>query len=557
MRIPTCLAGGLACALGLATRTGWFVADATAPGADRIALGVSILDTALVALGVFLIVLGVSPERWWRHPGVPAAASGLRVSPEWTAPVSWRALFVLTAVAAGLRLWRLDTDLWLDEITTVRQYMRLGMPEILYTFPAPNQQLLNTVLGWASIQAFGEHEWSVRLPAVVFGIACVPALYWLGRALTREGEAVAAAALLCVSYHHVWFSQNARGYSGMILFSLLGLGCLLRGFARNRSAAWVGYAVASTFGALSLLNTAFLLASHVPAYAVLALRWRPGPRGRAPITRRVVASTIGIGLGCAVGYGLALPAMIETFTHGQPSHGWHDIGALIAVMWRGFTGGSVVGVVALAVGAIVGAVGWASYWRQSPFVSVLLVLPVVLNFVVNLSLNFGVYPRAFLYVLPFVLLFAVRGVRVLVDVGWRATGRSGESTRLWWAAVALLVVGSSAMLMRNYRHPKQDFRGALAFVRAEMGANDAVCAVGWAGIAYRNYYAPEMPFPTTVAEIEALERTHDDVWILYSFVRDMHRIYPALLERIERDYAHVRHFPGTLDDGTVFLARSR
>ncbi len=557
MRLPTCLAGGLACVLGLTIRTGWFVADPTAPDADRIALGVSILDTALVALGVFLIALGVSPERWWRHPGVPSSASGLHVSPEWTAPISWRALFALTAIAAVLRAWRLDSDLWLDEITTVREYMRLGLPEILHTFPAPNQQMLNTVLGWASIEVFGEHEWSVRLPAMLFGVASVPALYWLGRAFTREGEALAAAALLCVSYHHVWFSQNARGYSGMILFSLLGLGWLLRGLARNRSGAWVGYAVASTLGALSLLNTAFLLASHVPAYAVLMRRWRPASGGRAPITRRVVASTIGIGLGCLVGYGLALPAMVETFTHGQPSHGWHDLGALATVIWRGFTGGSVAGVVALVVGATVGAVGWVSYWRQSPFINVLLVLPVVLNVVVNLSLNFGVYPRAFLYVLPFALLFAVRGVWVLVGAGWRALGRTGEPAAAWRIAVALLIVGSSAMLVRNYRHPKQDYRGALAFVRAEMGSNDVVCAVGWAGIAYRNYYAPTMPFPTTLAEIDALERTHGNVWIVYSFIRDMHRVYPELLDRIERHYTHVRHFPGTLGDGTIFVARSK
>jgi uncharacterized membrane protein len=47
-------------------------------------------------------------------------------------------------------------------------------------------------------------------------VASIGALYLLGRAVAGPTEALFAAALMTVAYHHVWFSQNARGYSGLL-----------------------------------------------------------------------------------------------------------------------------------------------------------------------------------------------------------------------------------------------------------------------------------------------------------------------------------------------------
>ena len=81
--------------------------------------------------------------------------------------------------------------------------------------------MLYSVMAHGSIRLLGEQPWTLRLPAVFFGVVSIPALYFFGRMLTTNREALFACALMAVNYQHVWFSQNARGYTGMLLWTLL------------------------------------------------------------------------------------------------------------------------------------------------------------------------------------------------------------------------------------------------------------------------------------------------------------------------------------------------
>src|SRR6188768_3984008 len=130
-------------------------------------------------------------------------------------------VLALTIVALALRLVNINGGLWYDEIVTLVEFARPPLAQIVTHFPDPNNHPLYSVLAHASVSVFGEHVWSLRLPAVVFGVLGVPMLYWLGTALTSRIEALAAAALLTVSYHDVWFSQNARGYTGLLFWTML------------------------------------------------------------------------------------------------------------------------------------------------------------------------------------------------------------------------------------------------------------------------------------------------------------------------------------------------
>ena len=86
---------------------------------------------------------------------------------------------------------------------------------------------------------------------------------------------------------------------------------------------------------------------------------------------------------------------------------------------------------------------------------------------------------------------------------------------------------------------------------------DVVCAVGLAGVAYQEYYGPELVVPNSAAELEALRQRHGTVSLLYSFTRDMRLRYPELFDYVRRDFSTVEIFPGTLDDGNIHLTRAR
>ena len=83
----------------------------------------------------------------------------------------------------------------LDEISPIVDYTRLSAAQVIGSYLRSNNHLMNTLLLKASISIFGENEWSVRLPAVTFGVLGIPALYWVAR-LGLSRVASLGAALL-------------------------------------------------------------------------------------------------------------------------------------------------------------------------------------------------------------------------------------------------------------------------------------------------------------------------------------------------------------------------
>ena len=110
----------------------------------------------------------------------------------------WALLIALTVIAAILRAIGIDGGLWYDEIRTLQDSVRQPLVQILTVFPGNNQHTLYSVLAHASIALFGDHPWSLRAPALLFGVASVPALYLFAREFVGRSEALLACLLLAV-----------------------------------------------------------------------------------------------------------------------------------------------------------------------------------------------------------------------------------------------------------------------------------------------------------------------------------------------------------------------
>src|SRR5215510_12901781 len=178
--------------------------------------GATLFRALLATHGAALIVAGIVRMRRPHAKGSEPPDYAVKTSRR-----SWLTLAFLCLLALVLRLWRLDTDLWHDEVLTLLDFVRTPIGEIVTRFPAQNQHMFFSVLSRFSISLFGESPWALRLPSVMFGAGSVWALFLLGRRLLGAREALMASALMTVSYHHVWFSQNARGYMGLLFFTPL------------------------------------------------------------------------------------------------------------------------------------------------------------------------------------------------------------------------------------------------------------------------------------------------------------------------------------------------
>ncbi len=182
------------------------------------------------------------------------------------------ALIFLLVVAAFLRLRGINSDLWYDEVITLVEFVRLPFSQLLTSYVNQNNHILFSLLSNISVSMFGESPGVVRLPALLFGLASIWALYNLARTLTDEREAWLATILIVLSYHHIWFSQNARGYTGLLFWMLLGTWFFIKGLRQNSHVIWIIYAAFMALGMFTHLTSVFILISHAIIYCFILFK---------------------------------------------------------------------------------------------------------------------------------------------------------------------------------------------------------------------------------------------------------------------------------------------
>lgn len=114
---------------------------------------------------------------------------------------------------------------------------------------------------WTSVA--GDARWSLRFPSAIAGVLTVPAFAWLaGRWLGRD--AVTPAAWLAAgSPFLVWYSQEARNYSLLVLCVCASAAALLE-LQRRCDLAGVGrYLGLAAMAMLSNLSFALLAPLHL------------------------------------------------------------------------------------------------------------------------------------------------------------------------------------------------------------------------------------------------------------------------------------------------------
>jgi hypothetical protein len=213
----------------------------------------------LLALGFAVLVLGLMLARrpvdrvaaevldaWWtalrRLPG------RLRECIGGEQPGYVAVLGLVLVAGIALRVASLDVPMRYDEATTYDNYVSKPLYVGLANYSAPNNHLLHTFLAKLSVTAFGSGEWAVRLPALLAGIALIPATFALTRALYGRIAALLAAALVASSSTLVEYSANARGYTIVALLTLIVFIAATRVLEHESIGAWAVVAVAGALG---------------------------------------------------------------------------------------------------------------------------------------------------------------------------------------------------------------------------------------------------------------------------------------------------------------------
>jgi hypothetical protein len=368
--------------------------------------------------------------------------------------------------------------------------------------------------------------------------------------VTTRFEALAAAILATVTAQHIWFSQNARGYTMLLVAALLGTQLIVDGLKTRSKAPWLLFAVVSALGAythltmvLAVIGQAIPVALHLRASERFAAEDWTGP-------------AIGFGGAAVLTVLLYLPMLgdVAGFFGATPNAstaGWAK-GELFRNLQFAWKTGAV-----LAVGGAIFLTGVVSYWRQSPLTVGLFFLPPALVYSTAALLDRPTFPRFFFFIAGFLLLVGVRGVFAIIHFALAKLGARWMPYEkpIRWSAVAAMTAVVVFDLSRSYLKPKMDYSGALAYVDASHRPGDIV-ALGEQGadFVYRQYYLRDWPRLTNVEQLAQLRRDHD-VLVLYTFERYFARTNPVLLETLKTRCKEERNFSGTLQDGAIRVTR--
>ncbi|HSR17848.1 MAG TPA: glycosyltransferase family 39 protein [Ignavibacteriaceae bacterium] len=135
-------------------------------------------------------------------------------------------LLLIVLLGAFLRFYRLDfQSLGNDELSSWNLSNKAtGISDVIraqaeYDINPPGYQILLFYI----IKYLGDSEFWLRFPSALAGILSIYLIYLLGLKLLSIKEGLLAAALTAIFWCPIYYSQEARAYSLLFLFSIISM----------------------------------------------------------------------------------------------------------------------------------------------------------------------------------------------------------------------------------------------------------------------------------------------------------------------------------------------
>ncbi|MCU0631897.1 MAG: glycosyltransferase family 39 protein [Methanolinea sp.] len=149
-------------------------------------------------------------------------------------------VLLLTVIGLFLRFYNLGfNSLWLDEAVTY-YYSTIPLDslwELLRNgteFNPPLFYVIESVMLY-----FGRDAIMLRIIPAFAGSVTIPIFYWLGKEFSDRNCGIICATLVTFSTFLVYYSQEARAYTLLLLFVALSILFFLKGTTNNRAIHWV------------------------------------------------------------------------------------------------------------------------------------------------------------------------------------------------------------------------------------------------------------------------------------------------------------------------------
>jgi hypothetical protein len=389
------------------------------------------------------------------------------------------AAFFLIGLVERLRL--LFRPFNFDEADTFIKFAARPLYIGISWYPEPNNHVFHTVLMHFALRLFGDHEWALRIPALIAGCLITPLTYWAARALYNKNAALISAAMVTTASYLIFYSIDARGYSMQCVFFLL-LVIISQYLLEHESApAWLLWVLFATLGLYTLPTTIYAVAS-LGLWLALSY-WLSG--SAVDFRRRLGRLGVTLGLTAALSALLYAPLLIGTGPSAASSNKYlaprvisqviSETPSIIIKTWRMWVAEVPVALVWIFVAGFV--------------VSVLLHrriakhgLPILAMFLICvpplvLAQRVMPLPRVWIFLLPLFAAISAAGLSAILSAASADEPRGAHLSLV--AALSILIFMSTpdirgTRLAKNGQHAEDGIQDTVAWIGDHLKPGDLI-----------------------------------------------------------------------------------
>tara|TARA_Y100000294_G_C8563259_1_gene339841 strand:- start:196 stop:2253 length:2058 start_codon:yes stop_codon:yes gene_type:complete len=334
-------------------------------------------------------------------------------------------VIISLTVAIFFRLIDINRDIIIyDEAVSVHYFILPDLSAFFFkNYSIPNNHFFHSILANLSVQIFGIRELSFRLPVLISGILSVGFIYWWVFNLSYSKKtAFISSMFLALAPIHIAYSQTARGYSLVILFSILAQLSFYK-LLENYKIRWaVVFIMSNALSVITIPTNIFFVASQFIALVFVYLTFKTNLiSGLASknnykekiLNRNIIFYFFIIALIVFIFYYPILDQMRDHAKSTIPAFGNFSI---MGVIFSLFKSQFLLGLP--MVSTLIFLFGCMIFYSMKKFWGYYSLLLFVLPVIISIAAGMGYFPRIYLFCLPyFILAFSV-GLYKLVSTIW-------------------------------------------------------------------------------------------------------------------------------------------
>ena len=314
----------------------------------------------------------------------------------------------------------------------------------------------------ASTAMFGSSEWAARLPNVLIGVTTIPLLYVMVQHFFDRQTALLACLFLVLNGWHLYHTQIARFYGGVVLSAVVAYFCFYVALQRGSYAYLAGALVASLVGVM-FNATAVMVPAALSFFAVLVLVWRGNLF--AAFNRRLAGVYVGLSL---LGVLAAMPVFLQLLESWGISVGSLSLGTFSVFFGLADRITILIGLLTIC------ALFWV--WREAPAKAIYFLLIIAVPLValaIAAAILPPVRPRYVIYILPPVL--------AIVAYLCVAVSRALETRVVARHALTVVVIAALIPGFLSYYTGRLtlDLSDPVEYIESVRGDEDAIVVFGF------------------------------------------------------------------------------